>query len=105
MKGSTLTPRNESNDLDILGNSVVKLLDKNENIIEETFTDDNGNFQFKVYSEEDYILIGEKENYFNTRGGFSTIGKSLDKSKYKYMKVTQDVNRLKNRYYIVVLCL
>ena len=83
LKGSTLTPRNESNDLDILGNSVVKLLDKNENIIEETFTDDDGNFQFKVYSEEDYILIGEKENYFNTRGGFSTIGKSLDKSKLK----------------------
>jgi outer membrane protein OmpA-like peptidoglycan-associated protein len=62
---------------------VVKLLDKNENIIEETFTDDDGNFQFKVYSEEDYILIGEKENYFNTRGVFSTIGKSLDKSKLK----------------------
>ena len=62
---------------------MVKLLDKNENIIEETFTDDDGNFQFKVYSEEDYILIGEKENYFNTRGGFSTIGKSLDKSKLK----------------------
>ena len=83
LKGSTLTPRDESNDLEILGNSVVKLLDKNENIIEETFTDNDGNFQFKVYSEEDYILIGEKENYFNTRGDFSTIGKSLDKSKLK----------------------
>ena len=28
-------------------------------------------------------MIGEKENYFNTRGVFSTIGKSLDKSKLK----------------------
>ena len=83
LKGSTLTPKGESEDLEILGNSVVKLLDAEENIIDETFTDNNGNFEFKVYSEEDYILIGEKENYFNTRGVFSTIGKSLDKSKLK----------------------
>ena len=69
--------------MDILGNSVVKLLDKDENLIEETFTDDEGNFEFKVYTDENYLLIGEKENYFSTRGEFTTIGKSLDKTKLK----------------------
>ena len=52
-------------------------------MIEETFTDNKGKFEFKVYTDENYILIGEKENYFSTRGDFSTIGKSLDKSKLK----------------------
>jgi outer membrane protein OmpA-like peptidoglycan-associated protein len=61
----------------------VKLLDKNENIIEETFTDSNGQFKFTVFTDEEYILIGEKENYFSSRSDFSTIGKSLDKSKLK----------------------
>ena len=83
LKGTTLTPKNNGNDLDILGNSVVKLLDKNQNVIEETFTDNEGKFEFKVYTDENYTLIGEKENYFSTRGDFSTIGKSLDKSKLK----------------------
>ena len=82
LKGTTLTPKDQSN-FSILGNSVVKLLDKNEDIIEETFTDSNGQFKFTVFTDEEYILIGEKENYFSSRSDFSTIGKSLDKSKLK----------------------
>ena len=61
----------------------MKLLDKNKDIIEETFTDSNGQFKFTVFTDEEYILIGEKENYFSSRSDFSTIGKSLDKSKLK----------------------
>ena len=83
LKGTTLTQNNDDKDLEILGNSSVKLLDKEGVVIEETFTDNDGQFEFTVFTDEDYILIGEKENYFNTRGGFSTIGKSLDKSKLK----------------------
>ena len=81
LKGTTLTQNNNDKDLVILGNSSVKLLDNEGTVIEETFTDDNGQFEFKVFTDEDYILIGEKENYFSTRGDFSTIGKELDKSK------------------------
>ena len=81
LKGTTLTQNNNDKDLVILGNSSVKLLDNEGTVIEETFTDDNGQFEFKVFTDEDYILIGEKENYFSTRGDFSTIDKELDKSK------------------------
>ena len=81
LKGTTLTQNNNDKDLVILGNSSVKLLDNEGTVIEETFTDDNGQFEFKVFTDEDYILIGEKENYFSTRGDFSTLGKELDKSK------------------------
>ena len=83
LKGTTLTQKNDDNELIILGNSNVKLVDIEGNIIEETFTDSNGEFEFTVYTDEEYILIGEKENYFSTRGDFSTIGKELDKSKLK----------------------
>ena len=83
LKGITLTPKSENKELSVLGNSSVKLLDKDENIIQETFTDERGKFEFTVYSDEDYILIGEKENYFSTRGDFSTIGKEVDRTKLK----------------------
>ena len=83
LKGTTLTPKNDNMDLSILGNSVVKLVDTSGQIIDETFTDENGTFAFTVYGEENYILIGEKENYFSTRGEFTTIGKELDKSTLK----------------------
>ena len=83
LKGTTLTPKNDKIDLSILGNSVVKLVDTTGQIIDETFTDENGTFAFTVYGDENYILIGEKENYFSTRGEFTTIGKELDKSTLK----------------------
>lgn len=83
LKGTTLTPKNDNLDLSILGNSVVKLVDTSGQIIDETFTDENGTFAFTVYGDENYILIGEKENYFSTRGEFTTIGKELDKSTLK----------------------
>ena len=83
LKGTTLTQKNDDRELIILGNSSVKLLDKAGVVIEETFTDDNGEFEFIVYTDEEYLLIGEKENYFSTRGDFSTIGKELDKTKLK----------------------
>ena len=83
LKGTTLTQKNDDKELIILGNSSVKLLDKEGIVIEETFTDDNGEFEFIVYTDEEYLLIGEKENYFSTRGDFSTIGKELDKTKLK----------------------
>ncbi len=83
LKGTTLTPKSDTKELNVLGNSTVKLLDREGQVIEETFTYSDGNFKFIVYSDEEYILIGEKENYFSTRGEFSTIGKELDKSKLK----------------------
>ena len=83
LKGTTLTQKNDDKELIILGNSSVKLLDIEGAVIEETFTDDNGEFEFIVYTDEEYLLIGEKENYFSTRGDFSTIGKELDKTKLK----------------------
>ena len=82
LTGNTLTPGNENSYL-TLDNSTVKLTDRDNNIIEETFTGNDGSFSFIVYPEEEYYLVGEKENYFNSRVEFNTLGKTADKAKLK----------------------
>ncbi|MGB5978307.1 MAG: OmpA family protein, partial [Cyclobacteriaceae bacterium] len=57
----------------------VKLLDAEENILEETTSNRGAQFQFRVYPEEDYVLIGERPDYFTTRLEFSTKGRSVPK--------------------------
>ena len=49
LTGNTLTPENENSYL-TLDNSTVKLTDRDNNIIEETFTGNDGSFSFIVYS-------------------------------------------------------
>ena len=82
LTGNTLTPENENSYL-TLDNSTVKLTDRDNNIIEETFTGNDGSFSFIVYPEEEYYLVGEKENYFNSRVEFNTLGKTANKAKLK----------------------
>jgi outer membrane protein OmpA-like peptidoglycan-associated protein len=84
LSGTTLTP-GENGELQPLSNTKVVLVDENDEIIEENYTKVDGKYKFRVYSEEKYYLIAEKENYFTTRIDFSTIGKSADKSKLKEM--------------------
>ncbi|SHJ93987.1 WD40-like Beta Propeller Repeat [Reichenbachiella agariperforans] len=79
LSGSTLTP-DENKKLQPLPNTKVLLVDEEDGIIDEQFTEVDGRYRFRVYSEENYYLIAEKENYFTTRIDFSTIGKSIDKS-------------------------
>lgn len=66
----------------VLPNVKVQLLDFEGDVIDETVTDQDGKFNFRVYEYENYVLLGEKqgadaENYFVTRQNFTTIGKSI----------------------------
>ncbi|MEQ9423096.1 MAG: OmpA family protein [Cyclobacteriaceae bacterium] len=79
LSGITVTT-NEEEAEEILANVLVKLYGANDELVDEAVTGKNGKFEFRVYPEEDYILIGEKADYFVTRGTFSTMGKSVDKS-------------------------
>lgn len=86
LSGTTLTPNPESEEEMIpLSNTKVLLLDENEEVIDEVFTKVNGKYRFRVYSEENYNIRAEKENYFTTRRPFSTIGKSIDRAKLEKM--------------------
>lgn len=79
LTGITVTQDDALNDV-VLPFTKVRLVDTNDNLIEEVFTGQDGKFRFRVYPEEEYNLIGEKTDYFTTRKVFSTVGKTVDRS-------------------------
>ncbi len=78
LTGRTVTKDDGNNDI-ILPHTKIRLVDEQGNLIEESFTGEDGVFNFRVYPEEEYNLIGEKTDYFTTRKVFSTIGKTVKK--------------------------
>lgn len=80
LHGLTLT-HDEIDSTQILPNVRVALIDFEENILDEVVTDAGGNFNFRVYENENYILMAEKEGgelqYYVTRLDYSTIGRSV----------------------------
>jgi outer membrane protein OmpA-like peptidoglycan-associated protein len=78
LTGITVTKDDAGNEI-ILPNTKVSLTVDNGDVIDESFTTSDGKFEFRVFPEENYDLIGEKTDYFTTRKDFSTVGKSVDK--------------------------
>ena len=79
LTGLTVTT-NEDDAEEILPNTLVKMYGEDGEILDETVTGSDGKFEFRVFPEEKYLLMGEKADYFVTRDDFSTYGKSVDKS-------------------------
>ncbi len=85
LAGKTVTPGDTGAE-EILGNTKVRLLDeKDDKVISETYTGDDGSFKFQVFGEENYYLVAEKPDYFTTRIDFSTVGKTPDRTKLTEM--------------------
>ncbi|XOV92760.1 MAG: OmpA family protein [Bacteroidota bacterium] len=77
----------------VLPNTKVSLLSTETNeVLDEAYTNEDGAFQFRVYPEEEYHLIGEKTEYFTSRKKFSTIGRSVDKAQLKDFITTVTFN-------------
>ena len=80
LTGTTYTPGPNNEEI-ILPNVEVRLMADNDRQVDLTTSDINGKFQFTL--EEgvvEYILIGEKDEYFTTRRVFPMEGKYLDKA-------------------------
>jgi len=73
----------ENGNEEILPNTTVKLFGANDELLNEGITGREGKFRFRVYPEEDYIIMGEKPEYFTTRAFFTTKGKSIPKDQLK----------------------
>ena len=80
LEGTTVT-MNEEGAEKILPNVKVLMFGNDSEIINEEFSNSDGKFRFKVFENENYDLLAEKKNYFSTRAPFTTIGKSVDRSK------------------------
>lgn len=67
----------------VLPNTTVKLFGANNELLNEGITSREGKFRFRVYPEEDYIIMGEKPDYFTSRAFFTTKGKSIPKDQLR----------------------
>lgn len=80
LAGTTTTHNSEEKEV-ILPGTNVRFFSSDSVLVGEILTGQEGKFNFRLSEEEDYFLIAEKDNYFTTRKRFSTVGKSLDKTK------------------------
>ena len=78
LTGTTHTIDEDGNEK-ILPNTSVLLYGADNELLNEALTGRDGKFLFRVYPEEDYILMGEKPDYFTSRASFSTVGKTIPK--------------------------
>ncbi|MCA6078565.1 OmpA family protein [Fulvivirga sedimenti] len=82
LRGVTMTP-GEGDELKILTRVQVRLLDANGEQLDEDITQDDGRFEFRIYENENYNLVAERqggdEQYLITRSPYSTFGKSVRK--------------------------
>jgi len=58
----------------ILAGVRVRLMTKNLEQIDDMITSQSGNFEFPIDPEKEYVLIGEKTNFFTSRNDVSTVG-------------------------------
>ncbi len=91
LQGITYAP-NSSGTLEILPNTTVSLLSKDGEVVSDFVTGTDGKFLFRVYENENYELMGEREGYLTERERWSTIGKStpLDSLKELVTNITFD---------------
>jgi outer membrane protein OmpA-like peptidoglycan-associated protein len=73
----------------ILPNTTVKLFGADDEMLNEALTGRDGKFLFRVYPEEDYLLLGEKPEYFTARANFSTVGKTIPKDQLKQLETNK----------------
>lgn len=81
LEGVTMT-HNEKEEAEVLSSVKVLLIDYQDNVLDEVVTGTDGKFNFRVYENERYVLMAEKEGaeaeqYYVTRMDYNTIGKSI----------------------------
>jgi outer membrane protein OmpA-like peptidoglycan-associated protein len=81
LAGTTLS-HNDNEEAYILPNVRVMLIDYQQNILDEMITGSDGKFNFRVYENENYELMAEKQggdalDFYVTRLHYSTIGRSI----------------------------
>ncbi|HEY9117237.1 MAG TPA: OmpA family protein [Roseivirga sp.] len=76
LKGTTYRLEEDSSQT-ILGNVRVKLLDENEQVVDDVLSSRGGSYSFPIDPEKNYFIIGERQDYFTTRKIFSTIDQGI----------------------------
>jgi outer membrane protein OmpA-like peptidoglycan-associated protein/tetratricopeptide (TPR) repeat protein len=76
LQGITYNMRKDST-REILADTKVSLLDQGGDVMQEFVTGNDGKFLFRVYENENYVLLGDHDGYIIKRQPYTTIGKSI----------------------------
>ncbi|MFM7856901.1 MAG: OmpA family protein [Flammeovirgaceae bacterium] len=76
LQGITYNIRKDSS-REIFPDTKVSLLDQGGDVMQEFTTGNDGKFLFRVYENENYVLLGERDGYIVKRQPYTTIGKSV----------------------------
>lgn len=76
LQGITYNVRKDSS-REILPDTKVSLLDQGGDAMQEFTTGTDGKFLFRVYENENYVLLGDHDGYIVKRQPYTTIGKSV----------------------------
>ncbi|MBI3481664.1 MAG: OmpA family protein, partial [Bacteroidetes bacterium] len=62
---------------EILPDTKISLLAENGDVMQDFTTGNDGKFLFRVFENENYFLLGERDGYITKRQTFTTKGKSV----------------------------
>ena len=62
---------------EILPDTKIALLSEDGDLMQDFTTGNDGKFLFRVYENENYFLLGERDGYLTKRQSFTTFGKSV----------------------------
>ena len=62
-------------------NAEILLYNEKEELIDQSISNEEGSFTFRVHPEESYLVKAEKADYLASRATFSTVGRKPDLSK------------------------
>lgn len=62
---------------EILPDTKISLLAADGDVMQDFTTGNDGKFLFRVYENENYFLLGERDGYLTKRQTFTTLGKSV----------------------------
>jgi outer membrane protein OmpA-like peptidoglycan-associated protein len=76
LQGITYSLRKDST-REILPDTKISLLSENGDVMQDFTTGNDGKFIFRVFENENYFLLGERDGYITKRQMFTTLGKSV----------------------------
>ncbi len=87
LQGITYNQRKDST-REVLADTKVSLLDQGGDVMQEFVTGNDGKFLFRVYENENYVLLGDHDGYIIRRQPYTTIGKSVPLESLKELVTT-----------------
>jgi len=93
LQGITYALRKDSS-REILPDTKISLLTGDGDVMQDFTTGNDGKFLFRVYENESYFLMGERDGYLTKRQPFTTLGKSVPLESLKELVTTITLDTL-----------